>query len=111
MYIYIYVCGLAFLSFSSRSQYILEYTSAGECIPVYWDTHVYGNAFTYVGVPQYMGMHSQILGHPSMWACIPIYWGTPVHGNAFAYMVIPQFMGKHPHILRVAECEVEYCVA
>jgi hypothetical protein len=40
-----------------------------ECIPVHWGTPTYGDAFTYIGVPQYMVKH-------------PICWGISVCGNS-----------------------------
>ena len=57
---------------------------------------IYGcpNAPPIYSVPQYIGLHSQILGHPSiwgriptyvgvpkMWECIPIHWANPVYDD------------------------------
>jgi hypothetical protein len=90
------------------------YPSIWGCIPINWGTPIHGSAFPYIGEPQCMGMHFQILGCPSALECISIYWGTPVFGNTCpflcaltpAYMGMhshlegcPKFMGKHSHIL------------
>jgi hypothetical protein len=91
--------------------------SIWECIPIYWDAHIYGNAFPYTGgpsmwecIPRYWGTPGSpsklecILiyrdtpvsghalphtGHPSIWECTPIFQGIPVYENAFPYTRIP----------------------
>jgi hypothetical protein len=88
--------------------------SIWECIPIYWDAHIYmgmhshilgdpvsgnafqdtgvpqgprvnWNAFSYIGIPQYLGMHSHTPG-------------TPVYGNALPYSRASQYMRMHSHI-------------
>jgi hypothetical protein len=57
------------------------------------------------GVPQYVGVHSHILGYssicecspcrqgyPNIWDCISTYWGTPVYGRASLYTRVPHYM-------------------
>ena len=55
------------------------------CIPIYWGTSRYGDAFMNTGVHRYMVMHSRLRAYPSIWGCIPICWGNPVYGNTFPY--------------------------
>jgi hypothetical protein len=79
--------------------FVCFYPPNWECILMHWGTPVYGNAFPNTRVPQYMGMHSHILGYSDVWECIPIYWGTPVYGDAFPYTGVSQYMGMYSHML------------
>jgi hypothetical protein len=53
------------------------------------------NQFTYIGVPQYIGIHYHVSGYPNRWE---IYWGTPRYGNVFIYAGAYPYIVTHSHI-------------
>ena len=66
---------------------VLGYTGIWACIPKYWVTLLYGDAYAYTDVPRYMAMHAHIMGYPAYgypvtWGCIPICCAPPVYGDA-----------------------------
>ena len=86
--------------------HIMGYSRTWGCIPMYWGSPVYIDAFPYTGAPQCVGMHSHILGYTSIWECKSIYWGTPVYGNAFPNTGVLQLTGNKPRHknLRCFQC-------
>jgi hypothetical protein len=102
IYIYVYICIYLHMYVGSlhaygQSSHVCEdlhewedfpymgslpkYPSIWGCIPRYWGTQIYGNAFSHSGIPNMLECVPTYWGTPIYGGCVPMHWGTPVYGN------------------------------